>query len=295
MRQEKLHPHFFKGHSLFSNALYLTCFALGLPYPSDNQKYTNNPITKDNAGKILALFEERISTRRPVEYITQECHYLGNKFYVNDHVLIPRSLMNTRFQDFLDNIHWENHRVLDLCAGSGCIGITLALLNPNITVDLVDISANALEVARININHYGLQDRVRCLQSDLFDNVQDKYDLIITNPPYVSEREYEAQAAELKNEPIIALTAGKDGLDIIHKILAQSQHYLNPNGTLIAEVGYSVAKLLKQKYRKSPFEWFKARNPEGESLLDKVIEYFGLLDSVFLCRAQGIPAGIDRK
>ncbi|MBN9287275.1 MAG: hypothetical protein BGO43_15390 [Gammaproteobacteria bacterium 39-13] len=293
MHQEKLHYHFFEDHSLFKNALYLTFFSLNLPYEYQDSKYLKRKISKEEAISILKLFERRISERVPVQYITHEAYYSGYKFFVNKNVLVPRSLMNSQFEDFLSHVHWENYRVLDLCTGSGCIGITLALLNPNIKVDLVDISSDALEVASANVKYYGLQDRVRCIQSDLFTNLHDKYDLIITNPPYVPEIEYAEQPLEVKNEPKIALVAGKDGLDILHQILTQAKKYLNPNGMLIAEVGYSAAITLKKKYPKVPFQWRKCKGSKDESLLYKITEFLiqwtPLLDSIFLCEAKGLP------
>lgn len=290
MRQAKLHHHFFEDHSLLTNALNLAFFALGLPYDYKNEKYLSQKVSEKEAIDIITLFEKRISQRIPVEYVTQESYYLGNKFFVNENVLVPRSLMNTQFTDFLNRVHWQNNKVLDLCAGSGCIGITLALLNPNITVDLADISAKALDVARINVKNYELQDRIRCIQSNLFHHIQDKYDLIITNPPYVPEREYNAQPDEIKNEPKIALLAGKDGLDIVHQIIAQAKEHLNPNGLLISEIGHGAKKLLKKKYPKVPFQWLKSRPPSGiESYVDILIRWSGLLDSIFICEAKGLP------
>jgi len=290
MRKEKLHHHFFGGHSLFKNALHLALFSLKLPFEYDNETLLKKPINKNESLEIIKLFERRISERVPVEYLTEEALYLGKPFYVNKHVLVPRSLMNTRFRDFLNGIHWENNRVLDLCTGSGCIGITLALMNPKIKVDLADISLEALEVSKKNIQRYFLHDRVNCIQSDLFENIKEKYDLIITNPPYVTEKEYRACPDEFKNEPKIALTAGEQGLDIINKIIERARNHLNPNGTLIAEVGYTVAKRLKKKYRKVPFQWLNYRKSlQRESVLDTLIRWSGYLDSVFLCKAEGLP------
>lgn len=289
MKQAKLHPHFLANHSLKSTALYLTFFALKLPYEYTNPNYLNQKITEADAEYILQLFEERISKRIPAEYITQESYYLERPFYVNEYVLVPRSLMNTRFDDFLKSVEWENYRVLDLCTGSGCIGITLALLHPNITVDLADISAEALAVASLNIQKYNLTHRVTCIQSDLFQNIEKKYDIIISNPPYVPLDEYDQQPPEVKNEPAIALKAGRDGLEIINKIIINSKLYLNPNGILIAEVGYPAAKQLKKKYPGLPFQWFKYRHPSGkESILDKLCQWTGYLDSIFLCQAKDL-------
>lgn len=291
MRKAKVHYHFFADHSLYKNALYLALFYLNLPYEYNNRHYLNRKITPSETMGIIKLFERRITERVPVEYITQEAYYLGKKFYVNKHVLVPRSLMSTQFKDFLNKVQWKNYRVLDLCAGSGCVGVTLALLNPNIKVDLVDISHDALAVARINVKNFGLEERVTCIQSDLFENIQEKYDLIITNPPYVTEIEYQQQPLEIKNEPKIALTAGTDGLAIINKILNQSGKYLNPQGLLIAEVGYSAAIMIKKIYPQLPIKWLKCKGgPEVQSIIYKLAEilvkYTSYLDSILICEAK---------
>jgi ribosomal protein L3 glutamine methyltransferase len=293
MRKAKLHHHFFAQHSLFMNAAYLAFYALQIPWDYNNllqnQQYFDKKVSEQEAQKIIELFEKRISARIPVEYITHEAFYLGRKFYVNEHVLVPRSLMNTRFNDFLAAMQWQNYRVLDLCTGSGCIGITLALMDAKLKVDLADISEDALAVAKINIDRYSLHDRVRCIQSDLFQNIDQTYDLIITNPPYVSAREYQAAPEEFKNEPALALLAGKEGLDLIERILREAKRYLNPEGVLIAEVGYTVAKHLKKKYRKLPLQWYNYRNPEGKiSWLDRLSTWTGYLDSILYCKASGL-------
>jgi ribosomal protein L3 glutamine methyltransferase len=172
--------------------------------------------------------------------------------------------MNTRFQDFLNEMDWQNYRVLDLCTGSGCIGISLALMHPLIHVDLADISAQALAVAEKNIQKYALSERVKCIQSNVFENISERYDLIITNPPYVSATDYKRSAKEFKNEPKIALVSGRDGLDIVHQIMQQARNYLNPNGKLIAEVGMPAVKQIKKHYRRVPFKWYKYRTPAGK-------------------------------
>ena len=290
MRQAKLHPHFFKDRSLLTTARYLTFFSLQFPHEYQNKQYLNATLSEAQTLKIINLFERRIEERIPAEYITQECQYGDNTFFVNKNVLVPRSVMNTRFSDFLKEIHWKNYRVLDLCCGSGCIGITLALMHPKISVDLVDISESALEVASINVKIFSLSHRVFCIQSNLFENIHSQYDFIITNPPYVADYEYLAQPLEVKHEPSIALKAGKDGLAIIKKIIEQSKAHLNPEGSLCAEVGYSAATLLKKKYPKIPFKWLKYRAPTGKkSFLDWLIQKTGYLDSHFLCQAKDLP------
>jgi ribosomal protein L3 glutamine methyltransferase len=286
MRKEKLHHHFL-GTSLIKTAQVLTFFYLKLPDEYENSLHLNKRITEQQAEKIIALFERRISEKIPVEYITNEVWYLGNKFYVNENVLVPRSIMNTRFGDFLNEVTWENNEVLDLCTGSGCIGVTLALLNANIKVDLLDISSQALEVAAMNVHNYHLNDRVKCIQSNLFENVQKSYDLIITNPPYVSIAEYKASPEEFKKEPKMALEAGVDGLEIVQKILVQAKHYLNKEGMLIAEIGATAAKQLKRKYPKVPFKWFKYRRPaENASRFDHWVDRVFGQEGIFMCKAK---------
>ena len=259
MRRANLHAHFFDDNTLLANAQYLTCFSLNLAYGNTHDGLV---LKRAQAVSILALFERRIATRMPVEYLTKQAFYMGRTFYVNADVLVPRSLMSSRFKDFLESTNWQNYRVLDLCCGSGCIGITLALLNPKIKVDLVDISLAALEVAQMNIDLHALSARVQCLHSDLFTNLHTKYDLIITNPPYVSLGDYQRVPLEFKREPQIALASGTTGLDIIQQIIAQAPNYLNPQGRLIAEVGYPAAKLLKKQYKNLPLKWLAYRSPK---------------------------------
>lgn len=280
MSKAKLHPHFFMDNTLLSTAKYLALFALN--NPENEASLLNKSLSSSEAEKIIIIFERRIAEKIPVEYITHEANYLGHSFFVNEHVLVPRSIMNTRFEDFLKETRWENHRVLDLCTGSGCIGISLALLNSGIKVDLADISQKALEVAQINIDRYELNDRVRCIQSNLFEKIPDKYDLIITNPPYITTREYQSSPEEFKREPKIALESGKDGLDILHQILKQSRHHLNPYGKLIAEVGYTAAKKIKKHYSNIRFKWYKYRRPNGK-------ESFLGMHGIFECNAKDLP------
>lgn len=282
MRKSWLHPHYFGNNSLMETAQYLAFYSLQLPYDYNNETYTGMILNESQAQKIISLFEKRISKRIPVEYITNEAQYLGFKFYVNENVLIPRSLMNARFNDFLKHIYWTNYRVLDLCSGSGCVGITLALLKSNIRVDLLDISEKALDVAKINIERHRLQNRVKCIQGDLFENIDEKYDLIISNPPYVSTKEYEKSPKEFKQEPRIALEASQDGLEIIAQIIEEAKNHLNREGTLIVEVGYSLPRRIKKRYSKASFKWFKYKNHLGKE------SYFGK-PCIFTCLARNLP------
>ena len=211
------------------------------------------------------MFEKRIVERLPVEYITNEAWYYGHKFYVNENVLVPRSLMGEKFNDFIEKIKWQNCRVLDLCTGSGCIGITLALLNSKLNVDLVDIFDKALEVTQKNIGFFQLHNRVKCFQSDVFENVKDKYDLIISNPPYLNTSEYEANDEEWKNEPKIALECGKEGLNVFNRIFTNSHNYLTESGFLIMEVGHAAEIILKNKYPNF-FDWIEFTDSQGKKM-----------------------------
>lgn len=260
MKKASLHHHFFGDYSWQATACALTYHALGC------EKADTAALTPTECEAIFALFEKRIEERIPVEYISQKAQYCGHEFYVNEHVLVPRSLMSNRFKEFLDSISWKNYRVLDLCTGSGCIGITLALLHPKIQVDLSDISDKALEVAALNIEKHGLKERVKCIQGDGFENIKAHYDLIISNPPYVSVKEYNKSPAEFKVEPKIALESGNDGLDMAHIILKQAKHHLNEEGLLIVEVGPPAAKRLKKQYPKVQFKWFKYKKPNGRTV-----------------------------
>jgi len=282
MRKAKLHPHFFGNNSLRDTAQFLAFYALGLPSDGDYEKYVSYSLKPQETLKIIELYEQRIARRIPVEYLTQEATYLGNSFYVNEQVLVPRSLMNTRFRDFLSEVPWSNKRVLDLCTGSGCIGITLALLKPDLQVDLLDISEAALQVAEVNIQRYGLSDRVTCIQSHLFDRVTQRYDLIISNPPYVTVDDYKRGPLEFKNEPKLAFESGKDGLEHVREILSKAKDYLNPEGRLIVEVGFPAAKRIKRKYP-LPLKWYTYRKASGKTA-------FLAMDCVFLCEAKNLPS-----
>jgi ribosomal protein L3 glutamine methyltransferase len=244
------------------DAAYLTYFGLGLPY--FDPFFLDGAVTEPETRTVLSLFEQRISRRVNVQYITREAFYFGNSFYVDENVLTPRSLMADSFDALLQNVVWDNERVLDVCTGSGCVGITIALKRPTLQVDLVDISPKALDVARINIARYGLGNRVRCIQSDLFAKVDGKYSLIVSNPPYVSEAEYAGLAPEFKNEPKLALTADDEGLHFAVAILKEAPRFLTPNGSLMVEVGYPAERLLSERYPKLPFQWWR-RTPDGPS------------------------------
>jgi ribosomal protein L3 glutamine methyltransferase len=194
-----------------------------------------------------------------------EAWYLGMPFYVNENVLIPRSpiaeLIQARFAPWLRSGPVE--RILDLCAGSGCIGIGCADVFEEAEVDLVDVSVEALEVAARNVTRHGLEERVNVIQSDLFSALQGRsYDLIVSNPPYVDAADYACMPAEFGHEPELALTSGEDGLDITRNILRQACEFLREDGLLVVEVGNSEVHLMEE-FPQVPLIWVELEHGNG--------------------------------
>ena len=206
---------------------------------------------------IRALVDARIRTRQPLAYLLKEAWFAGLKFYVDERVIVPRSLtaefIAERFQPWIDPARVR--RVLDLCTGSACMAIACAHAFPEARVDAADISDAALAVAHINVEHHGLSERVRLVRSDLFSALKDeRYDLIVTNPPYVAHDEMRTLPPEYRHEPALALASGVQGLDAVIRILADAPAHLNPGGILVAEVGNS-AERLQEKFPAVPFTW----------------------------------------
>ena len=264
MREANVHYFYFGDPDLLRTAHYLTFFALNLPYDYKNSIYLNSKLESSEISAVSRIFDKRINERLPTPYITNEYWYgplsPQTKFYINKDVMIPKSPLYLKLKDFMEDITWKNNRVLDLCTGSGSLGIILALLNPDIQVDLADICPKALKVAQINVDKHNLRKRVKCIQSDLFKNIKNKYDFIITNPPYVSAEEYRALVAESFHEPALSLRSGKDGLKHIKHIIEQAPDYLNSEGTLAAEIGPRLPDVIKALYSHLKFEWFKFKN-----------------------------------
>ena len=256
--------HLFFGHgtdNAFDEARVLVFFALSLP-DTIPDNYWQARLSQAEKQRVTDLFKQRIKTRKPAAYLTGEAWFAGMRFIVNEATLVPRSpiaeLIQTGFQDWLDPQAVK--AVLDMCTGSGCIGIATLQAFENAAVDLVDVSAQALEVAQQNVDQYHLNDHVKVIQSDLFANLQGKkYDLIVSNPPYVDEIEMNALPEEFKQEPSLGLASGKDGLDLTRRLLAQAANHLNEDGVLIVEVGVSQF-YLQQAYPELPFFWFEFEN-----------------------------------
>lgn len=227
-------------------------------------------LTAEERERVISLIEQRIEERVPLPYLTGEAWFAGLKFFVDPHVLIPRSpiaeLIEQGFAPWLDPDRVG--RVLDLCCGSGCIGIASALYLPDCRVDLVDLSDDALAVCRKNVDLHGLSGRVGVVQSDLFADLEAvRYDLIVSNPPYVGAEEMADLPAEYRHEPAMALEAADDGLEIVLRILREAAKFLAPDGVLIVELGNS-AHLLQERYPEIPFIWLDfAKGGDGVFLL----------------------------
>jgi len=230
--------------SALDEASYLVLHTLHLPHDMP-PAYGAATLLKDERASVLARIEARIA-RKPLAYITGEAWFGGLAFKVDESVLIPRSpiaeLIEQSFEPWLQAIP---NRILDLCTGSGCIGIACAAHFTDAHVDLVDLSDAALRIAEFNAGQHGVESRIEVIQSDLFAALKGrKYDLIVTNPPYVSEVEMHALAAEFAHEPALGLVSGTDGLDAPLSILSEASQHLTANGVLVLEVGASESTLL---------------------------------------------------
>lgn len=226
-------------------------------------------LTVEEKERILALFARRIARRVPSAYLTGHAWFAGLSFRVDDRVLIPRSpiaeLIEEGFQPWLDPESIE--RVLDVGTGSGCIAIACAVHMPHVQVDGVDISNDALEVARLNAEQHGVEDRVRFFISDALDAVRGQYDLILSNPPYVDAHDMDSLAEEFRHEPEIGLAGGEDGLDVVARVLDHAREKLRDDGALIVEVGAS-RPALAARYPRLPFVWLEfARGGDNVFLL----------------------------
>lgn len=231
------------GHgcsNALDEAVYLVQSALHLPM-GDISPFLDARVVPSERERLFLFLTERTVKRRPASYITGESWLQGQSFQVDERVIIPRSFIAELLSDQLTpwvNAPEADLEILDMCTGSGCLGILSAYAFENATVDCVDLSSQALEVARANIEQHGLAHRVTAIQSDLFNGLSGRsYDVIITNPPYVNEDSMSKLPAEYLKEPRIALAGGDDGMDLIRRIIAQAPQHLNDEGFLIIELG----------------------------------------------------------
>ncbi|MFL6646905.1 MAG: 50S ribosomal protein L3 N(5)-glutamine methyltransferase [Sulfurifustaceae bacterium] len=245
--------------------------------PAELDARLDDALADASRREIKALVEERIRTRKPTAYLLHEAWFAGLPFYVDERVLVPRSLttdfIEEQFAPWIDAARVR--RILDIGTGSGCMAIAAALAFPAAEVDAADISADALAVARINVERHSVGGRVHLVQSDLYSGVTGRrYDVILTNPPYVAPAELDDLPPEYGHEPRLALVSGTDGLDAILRILAGAQAHLEPQGILVAEVGNSC-ETLQRALPDVPFVWLETAAGD---------------DSVFLLTAAQIAA-----
>ena len=277
----------FYGHgtaTALDDASALILPAIFQPYDLSDD-YLDAVLTGAEREKITGLVERRINERIPVAYLTHEAIFAGLSFYVDERVLIPRSpiaeLIDAQFSPWV--APEQVNRILDLCTGSACIAIACAYAFPDAAVDAVDLSTAALQVAQQNVTNYALEEQLNLVQSDLFHALEDsKYDVIVSNPPYVCRSEWEQLPAEYHFEPQMGFDGGCSGLDIVIRILANAAQHLTEQGILVVEVG-SSAETLQQQYPEIPFYWLDfERGGDGVFLLtsEQVLFYTEFFQSL---------------
>ena len=250
----------FFGHgtdNAYDEAVWLIMSALHLPHDTLHN-FLDARITESERKQLSHLIERRISERIPTAYLLREAWLQGFKFYVDERVIVPRSFIAELLEDGLQAwIEYPEliHSAADICTGSGCLGVLLANAFPDAAIDVVDISKDAIAVSNINIANYGLQERVQAIESDMFSALKGKkYDLIISNPPYVDAPSMATLPREYQIEPQLALGSGAAGLDHTHTILREAAKHLNDNGILVVEIGHNRDALI-DAYPNLPFTW----------------------------------------
>ena len=257
--------------SPLDESVYLVLRSLQLPVDTPDV-YWQSKLIKSEKRVVLDNLLKRIEKRIPAAYITQEGWFAGLQFYVDERVLVPRSpiaeMVEAQFTPWVNPDEVES--LLDLCTGSGCIGISCAYAFPMAEVDLADISTEALDVARINIDKHDAGHRVSIIHSDLFAGLGGKkYDIIVSNPPYVDADDIAGMSAEFKHEPELGLSSGDDGLECTRKILKHAASHLTEEGILVLEVGNSQYALAEE-FPDLPFQWVDfERGGDGVFVLTK--------------------------
>jgi ribosomal protein L3 glutamine methyltransferase len=257
------------GHgtdNAWDEAVYLLSSVLRLP-PDADRSLLDNSVSADDEEKITALYQRRIDERIPAPYITKQAWFCTLPFYVDERVIVPRSpiaeLIYNQFQPWCAE---SPKKILDLCTGSGCIGIACAYAFERAQVVLSDISPEALEVTAINIQQHDLDSRVTAIESDLFSSFEssanNSFDLIVSNPPYVDADDLAQMPDEYSHEPDLALASGDDGLDFTRRLLREAANYLTEQGVLIVEVGNSSVALEKA-FPQVPFTWLEFSEGDG--------------------------------
>ena len=231
----------FFGHgttNAFDEAAWLALWRLGLPLDALDEHETQELSVAEEAA-IAALIDERIRTRKPAAYLTGEAWLQGVPFTIDERAIVPRSFIAELIADASIDpwLHPESRRVLDLCTGNGSLAVLAAMAWPDVEVDALDLSPDALAVAKLNVERHGLSERIRLLQGDGLTGAQGPYDLILCNPPYVNSQSMAALPAEYRAEPELALAGGSDGMDFIRTLLRDAPAALTDTGVLVLEIG----------------------------------------------------------
>ncbi|WP_372528525.1 50S ribosomal protein L3 N(5)-glutamine methyltransferase [Piscinibacter sp.] len=262
------------GHgttNAFDEAAWLVLWALGMELDA-LEAHAKRELSADEQGKAEALITQRIETRLPAAYLTHEAWLQNVPFYVDERVIVPRSfiaelLVDDEGSGTLDAwLSDRTHRVLDLCTGNGSLAVIAALAYPDVVVDAVDISDDALAVARINVDKHKLGKRITLVKSDLLANVQGPYDLILCNPPYVNSQSMSALPAEYRHEPALALAGGTDGMDLVRAIVRDAPSRMTPDAVLVLEIGNERANF-EHAFRRLEVAWLETSAGDDQVLL----------------------------
>lgn len=256
------------GHgsdNAYDEAVYLILHTLKLPLDR-LEPFLDARLVDEEIRQVLDVLARRVNLRTPAAYLTREAWLGEYRFYVDERVIVPRSFIAELLPEALEPwIEYPElvHRALDMCTGSGCLAVLLADLYPDADVDAVDLSADALAVAQINVEQYGLQERIELIQSDLFGALAGReYDLIISNPPYVDAPSVAALPEEYLREPALALGSGEDGLDATREILRRAPAHLSEHGVLVVEIGHN-REALEASFPELPFTWLPTASGDG--------------------------------
>ena len=259
------------GHgttNAFDEAAWLALWRLGLPL-DQLSAHEELALSPEQAGQIDALVAERIATRKPAAYLTREAWLQGVSFYVDERAIVPRSFIAELIADASVDA-WlsdQTTRVLDLCTGNGSLAVLAAMAWPEVQVDAIDLSTEALEVARINVDRHGLQDRIRLLQGDgLAPAGSQRYDLILCNPPYVNSGSMGRLPQEYRAEPALALAGGADGMDFVRRLLADAPRHLTAHGVLVLEIG-NEHEFFEAAFPQLEVAWMETSAGEEQVLL----------------------------
>lgn len=250
-----------------------------LDLPSDYpQSMLGAKVLSEEKKHLIHAIKTRVTQRKPLAFITNKAYFAGLEFFVDERVLVPRSpIAELIHNDFYPWLEADNPKILDLCCGSGCIGLAISAFIDDAEVVMSDISEDALTVAEINIERLGLYHKARAVQSDLFDGLEgEQFDLIVSNPPYVDAEDLADMPQEYHHEPEIGLGSGNDGLDITRQILETASHYLTEQGVLIVEVGNSWPAL-EETFPEVDFHWIEfEQGGDGVFVLTKkqLLEHF---------------------